>query len=107
MCEHLDELSSGRARPVQPSGDGCKECLESGGTWVQLRLCTACGHVGCCDSSPNHHATRHFHAMGHPVIRSFEPGERWAWCYVHEETVRDVPDSLEAAPSRHDAPPSA
>ena len=105
MCEHLDDLGGGRTRWVHPSGDGCQECLESGGTWVQLRLCLECGHVGCCDSSPGRHATRHHHATGHPVIKSYEPGERWAWCYVHEEAVDAIPASAEESPSRHFAPP--
>lgn len=78
-CTHLDQI-----RDVEPSGKGCKECLETGGRWVHLRLCLTCGHVGCCDSSPNTHATKHFHATQHPVIRSFQPGERWRWCYVDE-----------------------
>jgi CPA1 family monovalent cation:H+ antiporter len=69
-------------RPGTP--DGCEECLRDGTTWVHLRLCLACGHVGCCDSSPHRHATAHFHEGGHPVIRSFEPGEAWRWCYVDE-----------------------
>lgn len=78
-CEHLEQA---RNQP-QPAGrtDGCEECLQTGGRWVHLRLCLACGHVGCCDNSPNKHATAHFHSTGHPVIRSFEPGETWLWCY--------------------------
>jgi hypothetical protein len=67
---------------VTPSALGCEDCLRSGARWVHLRLCTECGHVGCCDSSPNKHATKHFHATQHPIIRSFEPGEEWGWCYV-------------------------
>ncbi len=78
-CPHLDQI-----RDVTPSSDGCAECLASGDTWVHLRLCLTCGHVGCCDSSKNKHATKHFHATGHPVIRSFEPGEDWGWCYVDQ-----------------------
>ena len=76
VCEHL-----GEAQEVTPSGDGCVECLQSGGRWVHLRLCEICGHVGCCDSSPNKHATAHFHATGHPLVQSYEPGEDWWWCY--------------------------
>lgn len=76
-CSHMQHL-----KPVHPSGKGCKECLEMGSTWVHLRLCLTCGHVGCCDSSVNKHATKHFHSTQHPVIRSFEPGEQWKWCYV-------------------------
>jgi uncharacterized UBP type Zn finger protein len=61
--------------------------MKSGDTWVHLRMRLICGHVGCCDQSPNCHATEHFHATGHPVIRSFEPGEDWRWCYVDEVLV--------------------
>lgn len=76
-CSHLDQI-----RDVEASGSGCKECLETGGRWIHLRLCLTCRHVGCCDSSRNRHATKHFHATSHPVVRSFEPGESWRWCYV-------------------------
>jgi uncharacterized UBP type Zn finger protein len=64
--------------------DGCEECLQMGAEWVHLRRCLRCGHVGCCDSSKNRHATKHFRATKHPVIQSFQPGEDWKWCYVHE-----------------------
>lgn len=80
-CLHLDEF---QVVPPANTPDGCEECLASGSRWVHLRLCLACGHVGCCDSSPNKHATAHFHASSHVVIRSFEPGEEWRWCYVDE-----------------------
>jgi uncharacterized UBP type Zn finger protein len=73
--------------PARPRARGCEECLREGLQWVHLRLCLACGHVGCCDSSPGRHATRHFQKVGHPVIASFEPGERWGWCYVDEEMI--------------------
>ncbi|MFI5936347.1 UBP-type zinc finger domain-containing protein [Actinoplanes sp. NPDC051494] len=76
VCTHLDE-----AQDVQPSGQGCVECLASGGTWVHLRVCMTCGHVGCCDSSPGKHATAHFHAESHPLVQSYEPGEDWWWCF--------------------------
>jgi uncharacterized UBP type Zn finger protein len=76
-CSHLATI-----RDVTPSGDGCRECLRDGSAWVHLRLCLECGHVGCCDSSPNKHATKHFHAQHHPIIASFEPGEDWKFCYV-------------------------
>ncbi len=79
QCTHVREI-----RAVHPSGRGCKECLEMGDTWVRLRLCLICGQVGCCDSSKNKHATRHFHKTHHAVIQSFEPGEDWRWCYVDE-----------------------
>ena len=67
-----------------PSSTGCEDCLRIGGTWVHLRLCLQCGHVGCCDQSPNKHATAHFHADHHPLIQSFEPGEDWMYCYVDD-----------------------
>ncbi len=71
-------------RPVKPSARGCEDCLKIGGRWVHLRLCLTCGHVGCCDSSPNKHASAHFRASTHPIVQSFEPGEDWRWCYVDE-----------------------
>ena len=77
QCKHVKEI-----RKVHPTGAGCKECLETGDIWVQLRLCLSCGHVGCCDSSKNKHARRHFDETNHPIIGSFEPGEDWRWCYV-------------------------
>ena len=81
-CTHIKDL-----KEVAPSGKGCVECLKTGQRWVHLRLCLTCGHVGCCDSSPGKHATAHFHATHHPVIRSFEPGEHWMWCYVDEVMI--------------------
>jgi uncharacterized UBP type Zn finger protein len=78
-CSHLDQIQE-----VSPSADGCEECLQVGSEWVHLRLCLTCGHVGCCDSSPNRHATKHFRATGHPLVRSQEPGENWIWCYLDE-----------------------
>jgi uncharacterized UBP type Zn finger protein len=79
VCTHL-----GLARDVAPSSGGCEDCLASGGRWVHLRMCMTCGHVGCCDSSPNKHASAHFHSSGHPLVQSYEPGEDWWWCYVDE-----------------------
>lgn len=80
-CVHLDQIHEG----VTPSTlDGCEDCLKIGGRWLHLRLCEICGHVGCCDSSPNKHATKHFHETKHPIVKSFEPGEEWGWCYVDE-----------------------
>ena len=81
-CAHLSQV-----REVKPSGKGCKECLEMGDDWVTLRLCLSCGHVGCCDSSKNKHATAHFHHSHHPIMQSFEPGEDWRWCYVDQMEV--------------------
>ena len=78
-CAHLDQI-----REVKPSATGCEECLKMKDRWVHLRMCLTCGHVGCCDSSKNKHATKHFHATSHPIVRSIEPGERWRWCYVDE-----------------------
>jgi hypothetical protein len=63
---------------------GCEDCLAIGGTWVHLRMCQTCGHIGCCDSSPNCHASAHARAGGHPIARSAEPGENWSWCYLDE-----------------------
>ncbi|MEU5257199.1 UBP-type zinc finger domain-containing protein [Streptomyces longwoodensis] len=75
-------------RPVRPlTPEGCQECLALGSPWVHLRLCLTCGHVGCCDSSPNKHARGHAAAVAHPIVRSFEPGEEWRWCFVHEAFV--------------------
>jgi hypothetical protein len=73
---------------VPPSGNGCAECLASGGWWLHLRRCTECGHVGCCDSSPGQHATKHFQATGHSIAASFEPGEAWFYNYETEEMIR-------------------
>jgi uncharacterized UBP type Zn finger protein len=78
-CTHLKEI-----RNVRPRTKGCEECLKTGDPWVHLRMCLVCGHVGCCDSSINKHATKHFLATQHPIIRSIEPGETWKWCYVDE-----------------------
>ena len=82
-CSHLGGIRS--VFPRTPRG--CEECLEIGDRWVHLRVCMTCGHVGCCDSSPNRHAAAHFHEARHPVMRSFEPGEDWGWCYVDEVTL--------------------
>jgi uncharacterized UBP type Zn finger protein len=84
-CTHLDQVE-----PVSPHADGCEECLASGGRWVHLRMCMSCGHVGCCDSSPNRHATAHNRQTSHPIVRSFEPGEDWWWCYP-DQLAFDVP----------------
>jgi CPA1 family monovalent cation:H+ antiporter len=76
-CSHLT-----RPGDATSSAQGCEDCLREGSTWVHLRLCLDCGHVGCCDSSPRRHATQHFQQTQHPVIRSYEPGENWRWCFV-------------------------
>ncbi len=79
ICGHFDQIHE-----VTASSDGCEDCLRMRGSWVHLRLCMTCGHVGCCDSSPNKHATAHFRSTGHPIVRTFEPGENWGWCYTDE-----------------------
>ena len=82
-CGHLDQVQD-----VTPdSTEGCSDCLAIGSRWVHLRMCLSCGHVACCDSSPNRHATAHSTATTHPVIRSMEPGEDWRWCYVDRTLV--------------------
>jgi len=92
-CTHLGEI-----RKVTPNADGCEECLKIGDTWVHLRLCLMCGHVGCCDQSKNKHATKHFHATRHPVIKSFQPAEDWGWCYVDKIFIE--PEDLDRAYER-------
>jgi uncharacterized UBP type Zn finger protein len=78
-CTHFTKIKFTRT-----DANVCEECIKSGDSWVHLRMCTECGHVGCCDSSKNQHATKHFHHTKHPVVRSIEPGESWTWCYVDE-----------------------
>jgi uncharacterized UBP type Zn finger protein len=86
-CAHLGEI-----QPVHPlTPQGCEECLKTGSWWVHLRLCLSCGHVGCCDQSPNKHATKHFRGTSHPIMKSFEPGEDWGWCYVDQLMFEPAP----------------
>jgi uncharacterized UBP type Zn finger protein len=80
-CTHLDSI---KLLELPDSVPGCEDCLREGGVWMHLRICLSCGHVGCCDDSPNRHATAHQQASGHPLIRSLEPGEDWTWCYQDE-----------------------
>jgi uncharacterized UBP type Zn finger protein len=87
QCSHLDQIHS--VAPNTPTG--CEECLRAGSWWVHLRLCLSCGHVGCCDSSPGQHATKHFRSSQHPVIRSYEPGEDWAYCYPDNLVLEPAP----------------
>ena len=83
QCTHI-----GAVQNVEPrTPGGCEECLQMGSGWVHLRLCSTCGHVGCCDQSPNRHATKHFHDTQHPIITSAEPGEDRSWCYVDRMEV--------------------
>ena len=87
-CTHLDSVE---VTELPDSVEGCEECLASGDPWCHLRICLTCGHVGCCDSSPNKHATAHARSTGHPIVRSVQPGEDWAWCYQDELGLR-IPD---------------
>jgi hypothetical protein len=81
-CSHTDMIKN-----VTPSSSGCRLCLETGDSWVHLRVCLTCGSVACCDSSKNKHALRHSQISGHPIVKSFEHGEDWRWCYIDEEYV--------------------
>lgn len=85
-CSHLAQIQN-----PSPNSNGCEECLRMGDTWVHLRLCEICGHVGCCDSSKNRHATRHFQQTKHPIMRSLEPGEDWGWCHIDEMMFEPFP----------------
>ena len=81
ICEHVKD-----ARDLQPAIRVCEDCVKMGDGWMHLRICMICGYVGCCDSSKNKHATKHFHSTRHPMMRSIEPGEQWGWCFVDEIT---------------------
>ena len=83
-CEHARAV---RLRQVDRPGQECSDCVASGGRWLHLRTCLVCGHTGCCDSSPNRHATKHFEATGHPIMTSAEAGETWVWCFVDEREL--------------------
>ncbi len=96
ICDHLDQIE-----PVSPSStQGCSQCMAIGARWMHLRLCLTCGEVGCCDSSPNRHASKHAAEAGHPIVHSFEPGEEWNWCYVDE--VAFAVDGLPVEITQHD-----
>ena len=86
-CSHLGQIHD--VTPNTP--DGCEECLQTGTRWVHLRLCLTCGHVGCCDSSTGKHATGHFRSSHHPLVRSYEPGEDWAFCYPDNLLLEPAP----------------
>jgi hypothetical protein len=86
-CAHLDQI---RITELPESVEGCEECLKVGDPWLHLRICLICGKVGCCDDSPNRHASRHAHDDSHPLIRSLEPGEIWSWCFV-DELALEIP----------------
>ena len=80
-CSHLDQIDL----QIEPdSTEGCSECIAIGSGWVHLRMCMSCGHVACCDTSPNRHASKHAASSGHPIVRSLEPGEDWLWCFEDE-----------------------
>jgi uncharacterized UBP type Zn finger protein len=79
VCTHRDQI-----KDIEPDSDGCEACLATGDTWIHLRLCMTCGHVGCCDDSKNRHASKHYQATGHPIVKSLEVGEDWLWCYADE-----------------------
>ena len=87
-CTHLDQIT---VFELPDSVPGCEDCLRTGDAWLHLRICLGCGHVGCCDDSPNKHATAHAHQSSHALIRSLEPGEDWSWCYV-DEVAMIIPD---------------
>jgi hypothetical protein len=94
VCSHLDQI---RVFELPSSIDGCEECLRIGSSWVHLRMCMACGRIGCCDSSPNRHASRHAREESHPIVRSAEPGEEWSWCFVDEVAFVVEPSTSEAS----------
>ena len=95
QCTHLDQI-----KEVTPSSMvGCSDCMDSGGRWVHLRMCLMCGRVGCCDSSPSRHASKHAAAEAHPIASSFEPGEEWSWCYIDEVALL-----IEKIPHPHHQP---
>jgi uncharacterized UBP type Zn finger protein len=87
-CSHLDSVE---LTELPEEVDGCPQCLEAGDKWCHLRICLTCGQVGCCDSSPNRHASRHAADSGHPLMRSIQPGEDWSWCFADELAMR-IPD---------------
>jgi uncharacterized UBP type Zn finger protein len=84
-CSHLDQI-----RFTDTDKHVCEDCVKTGSSWVHLRLCLSCGHVGCCDSSPNKHASKHFRTSGHPLVRSIEPGESWVWCYADQVVAGEL-----------------
>lgn len=90
-CSHLDQI-----QVTETNVEVCPQCRATGDDWVELRLCLICGQVGCCDDSPNRHATAHFHESGHPIIRSLEPGEAWRYCYVDQTLVQEPMGSRSA-----------
>jgi hypothetical protein len=92
-CRHV-----GTIRTVTPSARGCEDCLREGSAWFHLRICRACGHVGCCDQSPGQHATKHFLASGHPIIEGYDPPEGWGWCFVDEGFIELADQTAQVGP---------
>lgn len=84
-CQHFNQIHT-----HTPNTDGCEECLKMGDTWVHLRVCLSCGHVGCCDQSKNRHATKHFEHTGHAMMQSGQPGEEWGWCYIDRKMFDSI-----------------
>jgi uncharacterized UBP type Zn finger protein len=97
-CTHLGTVAITELPDAVP---GCEDCLRDGDVWLHLRICLECGHVGCCDDSPNRHSRAHFHASGHPIIRSLEPGETWSWCFID-----DIPLAISSVHGKTRIPPS-
>jgi hypothetical protein len=97
-CSHLDSVT---VTELPESVEGCEDCLREGGVWLHLRICLSCGHVGCCDSSPSRHASRHAGAEAHPLIHSLEPGEEWSYCFIDEVAmiIPEVRGHTEIPPS--------
>jgi len=85
VCAHLDTV---QITELPEAADGCEDCLQTGDVWLHLRICLQCGKIGCCDDSPNRHASAHAGSSGHPIIRSLEPGETWSWCFVEQVAMR-------------------
>jgi hypothetical protein len=102
ICSHVDRISVFR---LPESIAGCEECLRIGSPWVHLRMCMTCGRIGCCDSSPNRHASRHARKESHPIVRSAEPGEDWSWCFVDDLAFLVEPTTASADPFEGDAKP--
>jgi hypothetical protein len=90
VCSHLDRI---QVTALPDTIEGCEECLRIGAAWVHLRMCATCGKIGCCDSSPNRHASSHAREDGHRIARSAEPGEEWSWCYVDDVAFVVTPSS--------------
>jgi Zn-finger in ubiquitin-hydrolases and other protein len=102
VCSHLDQIS---VVHLPEEIEGCEECLRMGSTWVHLRMCMTCGRIGCCDSSPNKHASRHAREVGHPIVRSAQPGEDWSWCFVDEIAFVVEPSGTDPSTFEGDAKP--